>query len=48
LPISVDHIARWARNLEARGIALNPISAVVTRGPGPAAANDAALAASRR
>jgi uncharacterized protein len=48
LPISVEHIARWARNLEARGIALNPISAVVTRGPGPAAANDAALAASRR
>jgi uncharacterized protein len=49
LPTSVDHITRWARNLEARGIALNPISAVVTRGPGPAAANDAAAqAASRR
>jgi uncharacterized protein len=49
LPTSVDHIARWARNLEARGVALSPISAVVTRGPGPAAANDAAAqAASRR
>jgi uncharacterized protein len=49
LPVSVEHIARWARNLEARGVALNPISAVAIRGAGPAAANDApALAASRR
>jgi polysaccharide deacetylase 2 family uncharacterized protein YibQ len=37
LPISVEHISRWARSLEARGLALTPISAIVTRGPGPAA-----------
>jgi polysaccharide deacetylase 2 family uncharacterized protein YibQ len=37
LPVSVDHVARWARGLEARGLALTPVSAIVTRGPGPAA-----------
>ncbi len=37
LPISVEHISRWARSLEARGLALTPVSAIVTRGPGPAA-----------
>jgi uncharacterized protein len=37
LPISVEHISRWARALEARGLALTPISAIVTRGPGRAA-----------
>jgi polysaccharide deacetylase 2 family uncharacterized protein YibQ len=46
LPISVDHIAHWARSLEGRGLALTPISAIVTRGPGKAAAI-AAPAASR-
>ena len=38
LPVSVEHIARWARSLEGRGLALTPISAIVTRGPGQAAA----------
>jgi uncharacterized protein len=37
LPMSVEHISRWARSLEARGLALTPVSAIVTRGPGPAA-----------
>jgi uncharacterized protein len=37
LPVSVDHIARWARGLEARGLALTPVSAIVTRAPGSAA-----------
>jgi polysaccharide deacetylase 2 family uncharacterized protein YibQ len=38
LPLSVEHISRWARSLEARGLALTPISAIVTRGgPGRAA-----------
>jgi hypothetical protein len=37
LPVSVEHVARWAHSLEARGLALIPVSAVVSRGPGPAA-----------
>jgi uncharacterized protein len=37
LPMSVEHISRWARSLEARGLALTPVSAIVTRGPGAAA-----------
>jgi len=37
LPVSIDHIARWARGLEARGLALTPVSAIVTRAPGSAA-----------
>jgi len=37
LPLSVEHIARWARGLEAHGLALTPVSAIVTRGPGQAA-----------
>jgi len=37
LPMSVEHVSRWARSLEARGLALTPVSAIVTRGPGPAA-----------
>jgi uncharacterized protein len=37
LPVSVDRIARWARGLEARGLALTPVSAIVTRAPGSAA-----------
>ena len=44
LPISVDHIGRWARALEARGLALTPISAIVTHGPGRAAAVAAPVA----
>lgn len=41
LPASVEHISRWARALEARGLALTPVSAIVTRAPGPAAENAA-------
>lgn len=41
LPVSIEHISRWARALEARGLALTPVSAIVTRGPGPAAENAA-------
>jgi polysaccharide deacetylase 2 family uncharacterized protein YibQ len=37
LPASVDHVGRWARSLEARGVALVPVSAVAARDPGPAA-----------
>ena len=33
LPISVDRIARWASSLEARGIALVPVSALLSRPP---------------
>ncbi|MGO4872987.1 MAG: divergent polysaccharide deacetylase family protein [Roseiarcus sp.] len=37
LPASVDRIARWSAALEARGVALAPVSAMMARGPGPAA-----------
>ena len=37
LPASVERIARWSGGLEARGVALVPISAMMARGPGPAA-----------
>jgi polysaccharide deacetylase 2 family uncharacterized protein YibQ len=37
LPISVEHIARWAATLEARGISLVPISAAIARAPPPSA-----------
>ena len=37
LPISVEHIARWAATLEARGISLAPISAAIARAPAPSA-----------
>ena len=40
LPLSLDEIARWSQSLEARGIALIPVSALVARGPGPAARAD--------
>lgn len=40
LPLSVEQIARWSQSLEARGIALVPASALVARGPGPAAKAD--------
>jgi uncharacterized protein len=36
-PASVERIARWAVALEARGVALAPLSAIVSRVPGPAA-----------
>ena len=37
LPVSIERVARWARGLEARGVALTPLSALATRSPGPAA-----------
>ena len=37
LPASVEHVGRWAQSLEARGIALVPLSAAPARAPGPAA-----------
>jgi polysaccharide deacetylase 2 family uncharacterized protein YibQ len=37
LPVSIEHIGRWAASLEARGIALAPLSAAVAHAPGPAA-----------
>jgi polysaccharide deacetylase 2 family uncharacterized protein YibQ len=37
LPTSLDSIARWSAGLEARGVALVPVSALATRPPGPAA-----------
>lgn len=37
LPTSLAGIARWSAGLEARGIALVPVSALATRAPGPAA-----------
>ncbi|WP_158816163.1 divergent polysaccharide deacetylase family protein [Methylocapsa sp. S129] len=37
LPVSVDHIGRWAAGLEARGLALVPLSSIAARAPGPAA-----------
>ena len=40
LPLSLEEIARWSQSLEARGIALTPVSALVARGPGPAARAD--------
>ena len=33
LPVSIDHIARFAAGLEARGVSLVPISALISRGP---------------
>ena len=40
LPLNIEEIARWSQSLEARGIALVPVSAVLARGPGPAARAD--------
>ena len=37
LPVSVEHVGRWARSLEARGLALVPVSSAISRAPGPAA-----------
>ena len=36
-PASLEAVARWAASLEARGFALAPLSAMVSRAPGPAA-----------
>jgi polysaccharide deacetylase 2 family uncharacterized protein YibQ len=37
LPISLEHIGRWTASLEARGLALTPLSSVASHAPGPAA-----------
>ncbi len=37
LPVSVDHIARWAEALQARGVALIPVSALLARPPNKSA-----------
>jgi uncharacterized protein len=37
LPVSVEHIGHWTENLEARGLALVPLSVLAARAPGPAA-----------
>ena len=37
LPISVEHISRWAATLEARGISLVPISAAISHATAPSA-----------
>jgi polysaccharide deacetylase 2 family uncharacterized protein YibQ len=37
LPISLEHIGRWTASLEARGLALTPLSSVASSAPGPAA-----------
>ena len=37
LPASVERIARWSAGLEARGVALTPVSAMIARVPGPPA-----------
>jgi polysaccharide deacetylase 2 family uncharacterized protein YibQ len=36
-PASVERIARWSAGLEASGVALVPVSAMMSRAPGPAA-----------
>jgi polysaccharide deacetylase 2 family uncharacterized protein YibQ len=36
-PASVERLARWAAGLEARGVLLAPVSAMMSRAPGPAA-----------
>ncbi len=36
-PASVERIARWSAGLQARGVALAPVSAMMSRAPGPAA-----------
>jgi polysaccharide deacetylase 2 family uncharacterized protein YibQ len=37
LPVSIEHVGRWAASLEGRGLALAPLSSIVSRPPGPAA-----------
>jgi polysaccharide deacetylase 2 family uncharacterized protein YibQ len=37
LPVSIEHLARWAAGLEAKGFALAPISAMVAARPDRAA-----------
>lgn len=36
-PASLERLARWSAALEARGVALTPLSAMMARAPGPAA-----------
>jgi polysaccharide deacetylase 2 family uncharacterized protein YibQ len=36
-PASLERVARWSAALEARGVALAPLSAMMSRAPGPAA-----------
>jgi len=33
LPVSLDHIARWAEALQTRGVALAPVSSLIARPP---------------
>jgi len=40
LPLSVERIARWAAGLEARGVTLVPVSALVSRAPSRTARAD--------
>lgn len=37
LPVSIDHVGRWAQSLESKGVALVPLSTAASRAPGPAA-----------
>jgi polysaccharide deacetylase 2 family uncharacterized protein YibQ len=37
LPVSVEHIAHWAKELEARGVELAPVSALIARAPSASA-----------
>jgi polysaccharide deacetylase 2 family uncharacterized protein YibQ len=37
LPVSIDHIARWTAALEARGLSLVPLSALIPATPAPSA-----------
>ncbi len=37
LPANIERVARWSAGLEARGVALAPVSAMMSRAPGPAA-----------
>ena len=41
LPSSLDRIARWSAGLEARGVELTPVSAMVARAPRPRGAGRA-------
>ncbi|HPG05267.1 MAG TPA: divergent polysaccharide deacetylase family protein, partial [Rhodoblastus sp.] len=37
IPVSIEHVGRFARGLERRGVALAPASALLSRGGGPQA-----------
>ena len=36
-PVSVERLARWANGLESKGVALVPLSALMSAGPSPSA-----------